>query len=398
MHADRQMQDELLSSVAVVQGSIEAIQQRIGRLQLDLANISASAESRFEHVESRLAAPPVETWAEPLLALAERVDEQLRRTQLLEKQTPHMVAVAAVLHELRAEHGWPEDGPPAFAARFAALLRDAIRRAMQADETAQRNRVDLLDQSRRLGLIMADVRKRLDRPFTREERARFEEEDDHRLDPLYVAFEDRFRGSRSDIRERQRIHLPLLHEAGAGSLERPIVDLGAGRGEWLELLRDQGLHATGVDLNRSMVKLCQDLGLACVQNDAIAYLRELPDNSVGAITGFHIIEHLPFKAFVALLDESRRTLKPGGVILFETPNPANVLVGSRLFYLDPTHRNPMPGEMTAMMAEARGFVEVEIRELFPMTARFQARDEVLARQLDQLFHGPQDYALVARKA
>jgi len=135
-----------------------------------------------------------------------------------------------------------------------------------------------------------------------------------------------------------------------------------------------------------------------VQNDAISYLRGLPDDSIGAITGFHIIEHLPFKAFVALLDESRRTLMPGGMILFETPNPANVLVGSRLFYLDPTHRNPMPGEMTAMMAEARGFVQVEIRELFPMAARFQARDEVLARQLDRLFHGPQDYALVARKA
>ena len=398
VHADRQVQAELLSSVALAQGSVEAIQQPIGRLQLDLAKISASAESHFEHIESRLAAPLVESWAEPLLALAERVDEQLRRTQLLEKQTPQIVAVATVLRELRAEYGWSEDGPSAFAARFAALLRDAIQRAMQADETAQRNRVDLLDQSRRLGLIMADVRKRLDRPFTHEEGVRFEEEDDHRLDPLYVAFEDRFRGSRSDIRQRQRIHLPLLHEAGAGSLERPIVDLGAGRGEWLELLRDQGLHATGVDLNRSMVKLCQDLGLACVQNDAISYLRELPDDSIGAITGFHIIEHLPFKAFVALLDESRRTLMPGGMILFETPNPANVLVGSRLFYLDPTHRNPMPGEMTAMMAEARGFVQVEIRELFPMAAHFQARDEVLARQLDRLFHGPQDYALVARKA
>ncbi|WP_048862242.1 class I SAM-dependent methyltransferase, partial [Acidisphaera rubrifaciens] len=223
-------------------------------------------------------------------------------------------------------------------------------------------------------------------------------EDDHRLDALYVAFEDRFRGARADIRERQRAHLPVMRAAGAGTAARPIVDVGAGRGEWLELLRDEGLVALGVDLNARMAALCREMGLDCAADDAIEYLRRLPDASVGAVTGFHIIEHLPFRVFVALLDESLRVLAPGGVVLFETPNPANVLVGSRYFYLDPTHRNPMPAEMTAMIAEARGFVGVRIHELHPSQARFTARDEVLAAQLDALFHGPQDYALIAGKA
>jgi predicted SAM-dependent methyltransferase len=158
------------------------------------------------------------------------------------------------------------------------------------------------------------------------------------------------------------------------------------------------LRGLGVDLNGNMIELCHSLGLECVRDDAIGYLSKLPDNSLGAITGFHIIEHLTFKTFVALLDESKRALKPGGLVLFETPNPANVLVGSRWFYLDPTHRNPMPAEMTAMIAEDRGFVQVQIHELHPMVERFQARDELLAAQLDRLFHGPQDYALIGRKA
>ena len=352
----------------------------------------------MQAIEAQIATLAMDNWAEPLVALSTQVDELTRRLRLLELRTGDTIAVAAILHNLREEHGWPDEGSAAFAARLTEISRDVVRRAVQADETAQRNRAELLDQSRRLGLLLADVRRRLGQPFAPEDAARLEEADDHRLDPLYVAFEDRFRGSRADIRDRQRVHLPLLREANAGNEERPVVDIGCGRGEWLELLREAGLHGIGVDLNSSMVELCRGLGLECVQDDAIGYLSRLADNSVGAITGFHIIEHLPFKVFVALLDESKRVLKPDGLILFETPNPANVLVGSRLFYLDPTHRNPMPAEMTAMITEDRGFVQVQIHELHPMVARFQARDEVLAAQLDQLFHGPQDYALTARKA
>jgi hypothetical protein len=86
------------------------------------------------------------------------------------------------------------------------------------------------------------------------------------------------------------------------------------------------------------------------------------------------------------------------VILFETPNPANMQVGSRFFYLDPTHHNPIPGEMVAMVAEARGFVRVRIEPLHPMTETFDAVDKILGAQLDALMHGPMDYALIAYKA
>ena len=123
-----------------------------------------------------------------------------------------------------------------------------------------------------------------------------------------------------------------------------------------------------------------------------------PDASLGAITGFHIIEHLPFKTMVRVMDEALRVLVPGGLLILETPNPANILTASRWFYLDPTHRNPLPGEMVAMIAEARGFPYPEIMPLHPDDRAFPRRRPAAGCEaLDRVFYGPQDYALVARK-
>lgn len=220
---------------------------------------------------------------------------------------------------------------------------------------------------------------------------------DHRLDQLYLQFEDLARGSRDEIKLRQSAYLPLVREVGAGTAERPVLDLGAGRGEWLELLREAGLQARGVDVNRAMVAVCQGFGLDCAEGDAVAELRGLPSNSLGLVSGFHVIEHLSFEGFVDVLDEVRRVLAPGGAVLFETPDPGNVLVGSHTFYIDPTHRNPMPSTMTRIVAEARGLTEVEIRRLHPGTERFPGQDRELIDRLDALFFGPRDYAVIARK-
>jgi O-antigen chain-terminating methyltransferase len=255
----------------------------------------------------------------------------------------------------------------------------------------------LRDQERRLSLILGEVRRLTAHGPDASTAERLEQAQTQLLDPLYVAFEDRFRGSRADIKQRQRVYLDLLTSVGAGTPERPIVDVGSGRGELLEMLDEAGLQARGVDLNQAMVSLCTGMGLDVVHDDAVAYLSRLESASLGAVTGFHIIEHLPFPALVALIDASLHALAPGGVVIFETPNPANLLVASRWFYLDPTHRNPLPGEMVSMIAEARGFIDVEIRELHPMQRRFEAHDHVLAGQLNAIFYGPQDYALIARK-
>lgn len=215
---------------------------------------------------------------------------------------------------------------------------------------------------------------------------------------MYAAFEDLFRGTREEIKNRQRVYLSVLTEAGAGTSDRPVLDLGCGRGEWLELLREQGMTARGVDGNTEMVERSRASGLEVAQADAIAYLRDLPDSSLGAVTTFHMVEHLPFDDVLILISESLRVLKPGGVLLFETPNPNNLFVGARNFYTDPTHLHPLPCSLMRFVTEARGFSDVIVREVNPMPDSMRLPDTTPAGVfLNEHFFGPQDYAIIGRK-
>lgn len=392
--------DALRSAPAPTMQLLPALVEQAEVTERGLARMQAALRAmdlQIDELSRRLRRDP---WAAPVLALAERADTQAERIARLEGLatldpafTQSVNEVGEALAALRGRFGWPLEGA-GLAASVEATLREPRNLAVRAIGAAEDGQARLRDQERRLSLILHDVRRLA--PGTRMAEAAGEQQD-RLLDPLYIAFEDRFRGSRADIKERQRVYLDLLREAGAGTPDRPIVDVGSGRGELLELLGEEGLQARGVDLNEGMVALCAQAGLDCLHGDAVSYLAGLEPGSLGAVTGFHIIEHLPFPAMVALLDASLRALAPGGVVVFETPNPANLLVASRWFYLDPTHRNPLPGEMVAMIAEARGFVEVGIRALHPMQTRFEAQDALLAGQLDAIFHGPQDYALIARK-
>jgi SAM-dependent methyltransferase len=219
------------------------------------------------------------------------------------------------------------------------------------------------------------------------------------LDSLYLAFEDRFRGSRQDIKERMRFYLPLLQNLKLGTRDLPLLDLGCGRGEWIELLSESGIEARGVDTNAVLVAACKEVGLNVVREDALEHLSRLPDSSVGAVTGFHLIEHLPLDILVNLIDQTVRVLKPGGVTIFETPNPQNVLVGSHNFYIDPTHRNPIPCLTAQFLLEARGLCNVEVFQLHPYPESFHIRDNdsVLAQRFNEYFYGAQDYAVMGHR-
>jgi len=229
-------------------------------------------------------------------------------------------------------------------------------------------------------------------------------ENDHALDPMYVAFEEQFRGPRELIRERSLPYLDIVREAEAGTSEAPVLDVGCGRGDWLDILREHSLIARGVDSNRVFLDICRGRGLEVLEGDVVEVLRGLDDGSVGAITGMHIAEHLPFEVLIALLDQAKRVLKVGGILALETPNPENLWVASHLFYMDPTHRNPLPPEALKWMVEARGFAEVRVERwtvardlgaptlLEPETPG-AASVNVLLRQL----HAAPDYAVVARR-
>lgn len=180
---------------------------------------------------------------------------------------------------------------------------------------------------------------------------------------FYLKLEDRFRGSRETIYERLKAHLPSVERAislaGAGKL----ADLGCGRGEWLELLRDNDIEAYGIDINSSMVNACRNLGLKVEHGDALAHFRDLPDDSLVGVSGIHIVEHLPFGSVIKLFEECLRVLKPGGVIIFETPNPENLVVGACSFYLDPSHQHPIPPLLLEHLAAVSGFGDVQIHRL-----------------------------------
>ncbi len=266
-------------------------------------------------------------------------------------------------------------------------------------KTLSRLRMDQILQERRLTVLLEEARKRLPEPLSQDQLQVFADEGKHMLDALYVSFEDQFRGTREEIKERFRVYLPLLKEAKLGSDRMPILDVGCGRGEWLELLQEEGLRAQGVDLNRVLLEGCRARGLAVTEEEAITYFSTLPSSSVGAVTGFHVIEHLPFDVLIRLLDEAVRVLKPGGVAIFETPNPENVLVGSCNFYLDPTHRNPLPSSMVKFIVETRGLCRVEVMNLhpYPKSYRIETGGLDVAQRFNEYFYGPQDYAVVGWK-
>ena len=224
-----------------------------------------------------------------------------------------------------------------------------------------------------------------------------------RLDSFYRAFEDGCRGSEAAIKDLFRVYLPDIEQALARQQNQSpaapaIVDIGCGRGEWLQLLGEQTLPAIGIDSNAAMVERCLELGLAAQQADGLAYLQSLKDCSVAAITGFHIVEHLPFAALFALFDEAYRVLSPGGVIIFETPNPENILVGSHTFYHDPSHRNPITPTFIQFLANFLGYIDIEIRRLhpYPESANVKGIDP-LTERINGHLCGPQDFAILARK-
>jgi SAM-dependent methyltransferase len=269
----------------------------------------------------------------------------------------------------------------------------------QVDLAIQQLRAENSHQSARISILLEEARRKKATLADEPQPVQLPDEDRHKLDGLYMALEDRFRGGRVEIEERLRFYLPLLEKHRIGTQRMPILDLGCGRGEWLEILSEADLDAYGVDTNRIFIAQCKARGLRVVEEDALQHLRSLQDGRLGGVTGFHIIEHLPLDVLIKLIDETVRVLKPGGLAIFETPNPQNVLVGAHNFYIDPTHRHPIPCLTAQFLLEARGLCDVEIIHLHPYAESYRVLDgrTELAQKFNDYFYGPQDYAVIGRR-
>jgi O-antigen chain-terminating methyltransferase len=224
----------------------------------------------------------------------------------------------------------------------------------------------------------------------------------------YVEFERRYRGTEEEIAERIRAY--LRHLAGAS----PLLDLGCGRGEALRVFAAAGLAARGVDSSAEMVAHCRAQGLEVVEGDLLAHLAAMPRESLGAVVSFHVVEHLPVVVLERLVALAWAALRPGGVLVLETPSPLSLVVAARNFWLDPTHQRPVhPGYLRELVSQ-QGFGDVEVLELRPFLPEERLpevpltslaadlhpladRVNRLRDRLDDLLFGCQDYGLVARK-
>lgn len=338
-------------------------------------------------------------------ALAQKTDAQ---TALLRSVLKRQAALEDRLAELETASGGKQ--------RFAKFeneldaLRQLVRtnthgealapletRLAELGADGQRTRDELKYQSRRVSILLEELRRLA--PEQVELPAAVQADLEASQDDQYLAFENIFRGPEHDIKKIQAEYIPYLRELALGTEGMPVLDIGCGRGEWLEALRDHGLTAQGVDSNTKMLQVCRRKGLSVSHSDALTFLHAAADSSFGAITAFHVVEHLPFPKILAFVDQALRVLRPGGCLIMETPNPENVLVGSYTFYNDPTHIRPLPSGLLRFTVEWRGFVEVELRNLhsYPNAMHFPASSGIIGERLNRLLYGPQDYAVLARK-
>ncbi len=225
------------------------------------------------------------------------------------------------------------------------------------------------------------------------------------LEPLrdwrYAGFENRFRGRTEDVRKQFEAYLPYLPKSGR------VLDLGCGRGEFLDLLRENGIPGAGVDLNSLMVEACRDRGLDCEKGDLLERLAAEPDGSLAGIFSSQVIEHLTQAQLRRLVELGRRKLGSPGVLILETVNPLSVFALVQIFYLDPTHRQPVHPQALKFLLEDAGFEEVEIRYSAALDRErlrdLPAADErtiILNENVDRLndlLFAPAQYAAIARR-
>ncbi len=207
----------------------------------------------------------------------------------------------------------------------------------------------------------------------------------------WMRFAEAFRGPEEVVRERQEHHVRRF----AGTVHE-ILDLGCGRGEFLEAARAAGLNARGIELSEECVALCRGKGLAAEQADLFAHLSETPDRSLGGIYCSQVVEHLPPERLPVLVRLMGAKVRQGGLVAIETPNPECLAIFGTYFYIDPTHTRPVPPALLRFYLEEAGFGHVEVERLAPASDSIPALRELPPGVVEVLFGG-MDYAIFARK-
>src|SRR5581483_6523266 len=206
----------------------------------------------------------------------------------------------------------------------------------------------------------------------------------------YARFAERFRGSEDYVKAGQQIYLPDF----AGRTN--VLDLGCGRGEFLEMMRQAGVPARGIDAGPESIALCRQKGLTAEVADLFTWLAAQPEGAFDGIFCSQVVEHLPPERLPEMIKLAASRLAPGGVIAIETPNPECLAIFATHFYLDPTHTRPIPHPLLMFYLEEFGVGGIEVRRLSPAVETMPSLASVPADFRDAFFGGL-DYAVVGKK-
>ena len=217
---------------------------------------------------------------------------------------------------------------------------------------------------------------------------------------FHFIFQEQFRGPKEEVQKKLSFYLLVLRELGAEIASGPWLDIGCGRGEWLELAEKEGFQVVGIDSNPLSVRHCEANGLQAKEADGLEYLSQLPENSLGGVTAFHIVEHWKYDYTLQLFQEVYRVLAPSGVLLVETPHPGNVGMATHDFWLDPTHERPLPISLLRFLLEFSRFEVIRIKEFDrrPPSSVPPYAELPFIEHLNRRFYGPQDYGVIAKRS
>jgi O-antigen chain-terminating methyltransferase len=352
------------------------------------------------------------------LATAQESAQQLTAAKLLDIETKS-------LHELREVRGQLDALGKVVAERLEhadAEMREAIRDLRWTYEGALSRHLASVEETRRR--LNEEVRE-LNRRFAAQARAvstRPPASSDGLLaqptvpsvpaaqpassEVDYFALEKDFRGTEQEILSRQSFYLPYFKG------QENVLDVACGRGEFLELMRQAGVQASGVDLDADMVGRCLEKGLRVTQADVFQHLAEIADGSLGGVFSSQFVEHLPPADYSRLVLEATRKLAPGGVLAIETQNPECLAIFAKSFYIDPTHVKPIPAAQLRFLLEQAGLEDITTHYLSPASAQLPLIDKLAVPSADAetlrsfnksvenfnaAFFGGMDYAVIGRK-
>lgn len=370
----------------------------------DLAEIGATLPS-FAHLSwpRRVIARGVGRMLLYLLRLVTVDQHRFNRVVLLglQRVATDAAASAARMDDLRASLEASRHRQEEIASHLARILdMAAYNRELLRSQNAA---IAELRETASLLLMQTDAVKRLLASGSQPLGAGTRAAEAHCVPLAPSGVDEAMRGSPESIKERQQRYLPYF----AGAVD--VLDVGCGAGPFLELLRDAGISAHGVELDPDLALWCQERGLTVRCADALEYLAGLPDQALGGLFCAQVIEHLRPHALLQLIQLAARTLRPGAPIVIETLNPESLLVHYRWFWMNLTHERLIHPDTLAYLLRSHGFRDVHC-ELAPPPegplsipalellgeAPGRAHEFNSATQyLNRLLYGSYDYAAIA---